>query len=362
MKKHSFSTRLATSLPAALAGTLVLTLAIGCSQATDNTSELAPATPSPAPSPELFTEPLQRPQEDPAKVLVTVNGKEITAGELNKELDIMADRMQGRVPPERLGQMRMQMRDQLLENIVTRKVLMDKVAAENITVTDAEFDEAVTSLSSNLPPGMTLDDMLEQAGTSKEEFREQMDNELKIRKLIEAQAGGTAEVTEEEALAYYEENKQQFEKAESVEASHILISTDPEDSDEQKAEKRTQLEALRTQINSGADFAELAREHSSCPSKAQGGSLGSFTRGRMVPEFEAAAFSQDVGQIGDVVETQFGYHLIRVDSRSEAGSTPFEEVKEQLTTYLGNQKQQKIVQDYVKQLRDGADVNYSAAP
>lgn len=291
-------------------------------------------------------------------VIATVNGTDITQGELDKEIDTMMSRMQGRLPPERVDQMRAQMEAQMLGSLVSRKVVADKIKSENIEVTEEEYNKGLAELTGNLPPGASLEDMLAQSGTTPEAFKEEFSNELKFRKLVESQGGGKAEATEAEAQAFYDENKQQFEKPESVDASHILISIDEGDSDEVKAEKKKKLEDIKAQIAGGADFAELAKEHSSCPSKAQGGSLGNFTRGRMVPEFEQAAFSQEIGAVGDVVETQFGYHIIRVDKKEEAGSTAFDEVKERLVKYLSAQKQQKVVREYVDGLVKSANVTY----
>lgn len=324
----------------------------GCSKAGNNGSgnEAVPA--------EVSIPTLETSMPDPSTVLATVNGTDITLGEFNKEMDVMASRMQGRVPPERMGQMRMQMRDQLLENMITRQILIDQVKAQNIEVSAEEFDEAVSMLTASIPEGMTLNDMLAQTGTTEDEFKSTLTMELQIRKLLEGQGGETATASDEEIEAFYTENKEQFEQPESVNASHILIGTEPTDTDEQKAEKRKQLEAIREQLVAGGDFAALASEHSSCPSKAQGGDLGSFTRGRMVPEFEEAAFTQEVGAIGDIVETQFGYHLIKVTEKTPAGVTPLEDVKERLGEYLGNQKQQDVIRTYIEGLREKAKVDY----
>lgn len=225
---------------------------------------------------EKVATPLEAMMPDPSTVLATVNGTDITLAEFNKEMDVMVGRMQGRVPPERLGQMRMQMRDQLLDNLVTRQVLVDKVKADNIVISAEEFDEAVATLTESLPEGVTLSDMLAQTETTEEEFKSTLTMELQIRKLLEGQTGGEVKATDEEIEAFYKDNQEQFERPETVEASHILIGTEATDTDEQKAEKRKQLEAIREQLVAGGDFAALAGEHSSCPSKAQGGNLGRF--------------------------------------------------------------------------------------
>lgn len=326
---------------------------VGCSNAADEAAKLPAETPTKA-----VATPIEATMPDPSTVLATVNGTDITLAEFNKEMDVMVGRMQGRVPPERLGQMRMQMRDQLLENLITRQILVDKVKADNITVTPEEFDEAVATLTESLPEGVTLNDMLAQTETTEEEFKSTLTMELQIRKLLEGQTGGEVKATDEEIEAFYKDNQEQFERPETVEASHILIGIEATETDEQKAEKRKQLEAIREQLVAGGDFAALAAEHSSCPSKAQGGNLGRFPRGRMVPEFETAAFTQDVGAVGEIVETQFGYHLIKVEGRDEAGTTPLDEVREQLAQYLANQKQQDVVKTYIEQLREKADVAF----
>ena len=308
-------------------------------------------------SAELFTEPLQE-AKDPSEVLATVNETTITRGELDKEIDTMLTRMQGRVPPERIGQMRAQLEEKMLGNLVNRRVLLDKVAADKIEVSEDEFNTAIEDLKKNLPPDITMEQMLERSGTTEAEFRENFGIELKIRKLIEGQNGEKLEATEEEAKAFYDENPDQFNKPESATASHILISVEEGASDEDKAAKRAELESIRTKIVEGADFAEMAKEHSSCPSKAQGGDLGEFGRGRMVPEFEQAAFSQEINAVGDIVETQFGYHIIKVTKRDQGGATPFEEVKEQLTRYLTAQKQQKAAREYIDELVKNAKITY----
>ena len=331
-------------------------LAAGCSNAADKPS----ATP-PAPSADFLSTPELPAMPDPSTVLAVVNGSEITLGEFNKEMDVMISRMQGRVPPERIGQMRMQMRDQLLDSLITRQLLIEATENAAVELDEGEFDEAVSRLTEGLPPGMTLNDMLAQAETTQDEFTKTLTTELKVRKLIETQAGEPVAPTDEELQAFYEENQQQFEQPETVEASHILIGIEPGATDEEKAAARAELEAIREQLVAGGDFAALAAEHSSCPSKAQGGNLGRFPRGRMVPAFEEAAFTQDIGTVGEIVETQFGYHLITVSDRDEAGLTPLDEVKEQLSQYLSNQKQQEVVQAYIETLREKAEITFPGA-
>ncbi|HMP89212.1 MAG TPA: peptidylprolyl isomerase [Kiritimatiellia bacterium] len=337
-------------------------MVIGCSKQPETTATPPVAPASSIASSDIFTQPIERKMPDASTVLVVVNGTEITLGEFNKEMEGMMRRMQGRVRPEQMAQMQMQMRDQLLDNLITRQVLLDTVKAQGITISSEEFDEAVEQMTDTLPPGMTMNDMLAQAGMSEEEFRKTLTMELQVRKLLESTTGGAPEITDEELQAFYTENEAQFSRDESVSASHILISTDATDSEDDKAAKLEKINDLRRQLLEGADFAELAAEHSTCPSRAQGGSLGQFERGRMVPQFETAAFSQEIGEIGEVVETQFGYHIVKVTAKNNAGAVPLEEVKEQLSQYLGNQKQQKALQTYIEGLKENANISFPGMP
>ena len=174
--------------------------------------------------------------------------------------------------------------------------------------------------------------------------------------MIMAKAEALAKPTDEEIQKFYDENKEGFAQGESVTASHILIKVDPTDDDAAKAAKRARIEDLRKQALEGADFAELAKANSDCPSASSGGDLGTFGKGQMVPEFEDAAFSQPTGSVGEVVETQFGFHIIKVTDHQQAKATDFSEVKERISDILYSQKQQDAVKEYVDGLRKQADV------
>lgn len=146
-------------------------------------------------------------------------------------------------------------------------------------------------------------------------------------------------VTEEEMKAFYEENPQHFTKGETVHAKHILVDA------EEKA-----LEIMEKIAKGEVSFEDAAKEFSSCPSNAQGGDLGEFGKGQMVPEFDQAAFAAEVGKVVGPVKTQFGYHLIKVEEKKEASVMPFESVKDQISGNLLQQKQNKVYTEKYKEL------------
>ncbi len=168
---------------------------------------------------------------------------------------------------------------------------------------------------------------------------EKMKNEMlanfNIAKVLE-----NISVKDEELKAYYEENKAQFVRGESVSASHILV-----DSEDKAKEILADIEAGKV------SFEDAARQNSSCPSGQNGGALGEFTKGQMVPEFDKAVFEMTVGEISKPVKTQFGYHIIKLTAKNEASEMSFDEVKGQLTNGLLQEKRQQAYDSKINQLK-----------
>lgn len=308
-------------------------------------AEAAPAEVSAPEAPALSA-------EEAAVVVAKVNGTDITEGEVQKVLGMFRKQMGGRVPPEQFEAALPRLRERIVEELVMRQIMLGEVAKQGISLSDSEFAEIKSELAAELPPGTSLETYMAETGTTETEMREQM----AVRKMIMAKAESVAKPSDEEIQKFYDENKEGFTQGESVAASHILIKVDPTDDAAAKAAKRARLEDLRKQILAGADFAELAQANSDCPSASSGGDLGSFGRGQMVPEFEDAAFTQPVGSVGEIVETQFGFHLVKVTEHLEAKAIDFGEAKTRISDILYSQKQQDVVKEYVEGLRTAADV------
>jgi peptidyl-prolyl cis-trans isomerase C len=338
-----------------VAAALMLT---GCEE-----EEMA-TSPEPAPvdlteTEDLFSAPI-KPNPlttDPDAVIVRVNGEDITRGEINEMMAMAMQRFGGQIPPDQLQAVQVQMYAQIKEELINQKLLTAAVAEANIQVDDAEVAESIENIRGSLPEGMTLEDALESEGQDLETLQENIRNDMAKRQLLETQTADVPAATEEEAREFYDANPDRFAKPETVSASHILIKFDETDTDETKAEKKAKLEGIRESIIAETvTFEDAAAENSDCPSSAQGGSLGSFGKGRMVPEFEIAAFTQEPGEIGEVIETQFGYHIIMVTEYQEEGTVAFEDTKDQLIEFLTNQKKQQAVLDYIASLRDSATI------
>ncbi len=174
---------------------------------------------------------------------------------------------------------------------------------------------------------------------SEEALRQRIADALMVEDMIKQEAA----VTPEDVKKFYDENPQYFN---FLSASHILVRFEQDDAS--KATAKTKIESVQKELQGGADFAELAKQHSDCPSKEQGGSLGKFGRGQMVPEFEQALLKLKEGEISGPVETQFGYHLIKSAGES---TQPLAEVQPRITEFLEQQKGQKTYSELIAKLR-----------
>lgn len=291
-------------------------------------------------------------------VAVTVNGVAVM------ETDIEADikKMTAQAPPAYVEQNKEQIRRQVLDRAIAIQLIGEKAKAAKITVTEEDIRAQVSEIAAQ--QGMSLENfkkMLQSRGMDYDEWEQQVQWGVMLGKLVEADFGDQLKITDTDANNFYSANIKQFDTPEQVKASHILIKpvTDPNvDPNEAKAEALAKAQDLLKQVKEGADFAELAMANSDCPSKAKGGDLGYFGRGGMAPPFEKTAFALKVNEVGDVVLTQFGYHIIKVTDKKEASRKTFEQAKEEIVRMLKQRKQGEFFKKYLEQLKIAAKIVY----
>ena len=285
-----------------------------------------------------------------------VNGTAISVVDFERQLSMYQKQvMQGQAGqlPEAIMQ---RLKDQVIRKMVGDELLYQEAVKKGFTIDDKSVDNEMIRIKRQFKDEKQYQQQLKATGHTEENLRDQIHRQASISQLIKKEIVPKINIKPEEIKQYYETNMDKFRRPERVHAQHILMKTEEGDSEEKKAEARKKLEALHKRILAGEDFSALAKEHSQGPSSVRGGDLGFFTRGRMVKSFEDVAFKLAPNEVSGIVETQFGYHLIKVVEHQAESNPPYDEVEPKIKSMLFNQQVQKQLEPYVKSLNDKAKI------
>ncbi|WP_159436087.1 peptidylprolyl isomerase [Anaerosalibacter sp. Marseille-P3206] len=279
-------------------------------------------------------------EKAPKDAVAKVNGENISKTEFDKDFDMYKN-----VYKKQFGEDIMSkdagngktfeeaIKEQVLEKIIMEKIILENAKKEEITVTDDELNNQIKSYKEVLGSDEKYKTFLSENNLTEEYFKEGIKTEMIIDKYRTKYIEGL-KIDEKEAKKHFEENKDSYIK---VKASHILVETEE------------QAKSILEKIKNGEDFHALAgKESIDSGSAVNGGDLGYFRKGDMVPQFEEAAFSLEPGKISDIVQSDYGYHIIKVEERLEN----FEDLKDEVMENLKNTK----YQENIKKLREEAKV------
>lgn len=290
-------------------------------------------------------------------VVAKVNGVNIKKTDLQNAIETMKMELEmigQAVPPDRKDAV---WRD-VLDKIIGSELLAQEAKAKKIPVTESEVDGELTKFREKFPSETVFQNFLKEQGFTEQDIRDEIRKSYGVSKMIKQDIYGKIAVDEKSAREFYTKNPKEFEEPELLRASHVLVRVEKGADEKTKAEARKEAEKVLADAKSGKDFAALAREHSDDPgSKDKGGDLGEFARDMMVPAFEEAAFAlQKPGDLSGVVETVYGFHVIKLGEKKSAHSIPFDEVKEDLVNFLTMKKKDESLRAYVDTLRKKAKV------
>lgn len=299
---------------------------------------------------------------DEPQVAAIVDGNEITVNEVDKFAQTQQVIMQLYQTNQEFAQVILQTeagknvikeyQKQKLDQLITQKLLEQEAKERGISLSKEKKDEFFNKQLKGIKEqnNMTdkqIEDALKEQGSSLEDYKKMfLDNNegtLLISNLRD-EVFSKVSVSDEKVKKYYENNSSQYKHKAQVKASHILVKT------EKKAK-----EVLK-KLNNGANFAEMAKEYSTGPSKNSGGNIGFFSKGQMMPKFEEAAFNLEIGEISDPVKTKYGYHIIKLKDKKKAGISEFKEVKDKIKSSLLDNKKQKAWSDFINTLREEAKI------
>ncbi len=344
---------------------LALALVIACSAACDDSktakasgasnSATTSATNNTAAQAKLLTPPPAAgslPIEATGPV-ATVDGVEITAAEYNEEVGRLVQMMGNQAPPGML----VNLKGQIIDQLVAKKLVDGAVKSGNIAVPDAEVDAEFGKFKAQLdeaaPGGATA--YLAKLGRTEAEMKGDVRKSLELKAIMAKEHD--INVPEAELKKFYDENKTQFDQPGRVKASHILLKLEKDAPADKVKEVKAKADGIAKQAKApGADFAALATANSEGPTAPRGGDLGYFVKGQMVPEFDAAAWKMKPGEISDPVRTDFGFHIIKVDDRKEAKSMTYAEAKDLILAKLQEPKLKEAMTATIESLKAKAKI------
>jgi len=250
-----------------------------------------------------------------------------------------------------------QLRKDILNELVSAELLYQ--ASQKVKLGDLSKDvnSQLESIKKGFNSEQEFQKVLKERNIELKDLKEDIKKGISINTYLEKNIfSKLSPVTEDEKKKEYEANKDKLNVPDEVRASHVLIKVDEKAAPEEKQKAREKIEALRARIMSGEDFAKVAKENSEDGSASNGGDLGYFRKGEMVKPFEDAAFGMEKDQISPVVETKFGYHIIKVLDKKLAHTLTYDEVSVDIGKYLENKRKRDEIGKIVEVLRKSAKI------
>jgi peptidyl-prolyl cis-trans isomerase C len=289
-------------------------------------------------------------------MVATVNGVGIARGEFDRNWEYFLRR--SGIPTshaDKSGRVE-EFRRQVLDRLIDEELIFQESQRRNLIAgqeaSDAEFEKA----RAQFPTPEAFQQALAQNKLTEEGLRGILSRNLSIQGFVEKEIAGAIVVSDAEVHDFYTGHQDKFASPEQAHARHILVQVDEKADESARQAARAKADDLLVQLKGGGNFEELARKNSDCPSAPQGGDLGFFERGQMVPAFDAAAFALKPGELSEVIETQFGYHIIKLEGKKDAGLVPEREAAASIREFLVSQKTGEALEQRLKTLREKAKI------
>lgn len=286
------------------------------------------------------------------QIVAEINSKKITNQNLEDEIkrQVKADLSYFN------EEQKHQLKKSVLDRLIQRELISEEALSKNLKPNDQALKAKLEEIYKRFESDEQRNKFFESSNVSKERFEQEIANDMAIESYLKGHVFKDVTTNEKEALDFYNSNTDKFQVPEQVKARHILFKVAQDAKEEEVNKAKAKAEKVLAEAKKGADFAQLAKENSEGPTKEKGGDLGFFSRGQMVKPFEDSAFSLKPNEVSELVRTQFGFHIIKVEEKKEASTASFEEVKNNLSQYLVAQKQQEILAKKLAELKEKAKV------
>jgi len=288
-----------------------------------------------------------------------VNGTEISAEAINFELDrLVKFYMSHGMAFDEVRKNLPKLQEKALDQAIGAKLLFDRAHQLELPVTAKDVDAEVARVVAQVGGEENYRKALAAQGITEEAFRKELEKGARVNMLVNQACAHVEEPTEAEVEAFYAAHKNEYVVPPQVLCQHILVKSEAGDLPEAKSAAFEKIRAIRERIAAGGDFAEEAKKHSDCPSGREGGSLGWFGRGMMVPEFDKAAFEMKKGEVSDIVTTPFGYHIIYKADEKGGEAQTLVDVHDQIKDLLRHEARGRAMDAYVAELREQATITF----
>jgi peptidyl-prolyl cis-trans isomerase SurA len=300
-------------------------------------------------------------------IVARVNDRIITLSDYQKRLSALPQEVQQdcqSLPqgctPDQVQSRIAQEKKELLRNMIDQQLLIERAKDMGIDV-ETDLVKRLDDIrkQDNFATMEDFQKAVEQSGLTWEDYRSQMRDQLLQQKVIRQEVSSKVDIGNEEVRNYYDAHKSEFIRPEEVDLSEIFLKTEGK-TPEQIAAVKKQADELHTRIENGEDFSALAKRYSEGPAKEDGGELGDYQRGQLAKALEDAVFKLDKGAITNVIQTQSGFIILKVNQHFDAGLQPLDKVENEITDRLYEQKMQPALRDYLAQLREESYIRVRA--
>ena len=285
------------------------------------------------------------------KVAAKVNSEIITLSAIEERAELLRQKYVG--APISISEQDL-LKD-ALNMIIEERLQIQEGKKFGFIVDEYAIDAAVEDIKkkNNLADGQ-LQEMLKREGRTLESYKNHIRDQILVSKITQFEIGNRVKVSEKSIIKYYKKNQKEFWEEGKVRTRHILFISERGSSENRRRAKLRQAKKVLSEIRKGSDFSKLAIKYSEDVSASSGGDVGFVKRGKMVREFEEAVFSLKPGQISDIVETEYGYHIIKVDEVLPGKTLTLKDVKNRIHKILSMQKQKQVYDDWINELKKSA--------
>lgn len=298
---------------------------------------------------------LAQPEQYSANPVAIVNEVPIPLEDLTIEMAQLQAEMKHRNRPLSNRQLN-RLRRQLIDNLINRELLYQRAQRQNIKIRKNWIERAYAEMKAQFGNNKAFDAHLKTTGLTEAQLRAHITKGLIVRRLLRREVVRQTKVSEAEMQAFYREHPEYFQSKEQVRVRHILVAFSRNNKPVPRGDALLRIQSIQMMLSEGRDFASLALEYSDDPSKNRGGDLGYIERHHAVAPFTNAAFKLAPGEVSDIVETPFGYHLIQAVDRTEPAPTAYRNARTKIERTLRRNKEKAAADAYLARLKKQATI------